>query len=115
MLPSFMISFRETFEAALVIGIMLGYLTKTANDPYKKYVYAGALGGVAISIFTAIAFNSIAGGFTGTGEQLFEGSTMIAAAFLVTTMIIWMAGQRNISENIKQKVRESLDRKYGMG
>ena len=115
MIPSFLITFRETFEATLVLGIMLGYLTKTRNDPYKKYVYGGALGGIAVSILTAMAFNYFAAGFSGQNEQIFEGSTMLIAAFLVTTMIVWMAGQRHFSDKIKEHIRKSIDIKYGTG
>lgn len=115
MIPSFLITFRETFEAALVIGIMLGYLTKTDNGPYRKYVFAGTLGGIALSILAAIAFSMVAGGFAGANEQIFEGTTMIVASFLVTTMIVWMAGQQNMGERIRRKVKGDIDKKYGIG
>ncbi len=115
MITSFLITFRETFEAALVIGIMLAYLVKTRNFRYNRFVYWGAFGGVLISVITAFAFSLIAGGFEGRNEQIFEGTTMLIAAFLVTTMIIWMASRRHMGEEIEKRVQKNIDKKYGFG
>ncbi|MBI5225269.1 FTR1 family protein [Candidatus Micrarchaeota archaeon] len=115
MLPSFLITFRETFEAALIIGIILAYLSKTGNKKFEKFVFMGVGAGIAISALSAYVFSMLFGEFEGTAEQLFEGTTMFIAAALVTTMVFWMARQRNISEQIKNKVQESLDKKYGIG
>ncbi|MEK6869214.1 MAG: FTR1 family protein, partial [Nanoarchaeota archaeon] len=78
-LSSFLITSRETLEAALVVGIVLAYLTRTNNEQYKKTVYYGIFAGIALSIFSAFLFNIFAGGFEGRAEELFEGFTMLFA------------------------------------
>jgi len=103
-LSSFLITSRETLEAALVVGVVLAYLTKTDNHQYKKTVYYGIFWGILLSILSAIVFTSLAGGFEGMAEEIFEGFTMLFAAVLLTTMILWMMKQRNITKNIQDKV-----------
>ena len=50
MIVSLIITFRETLEAALIIGIILSYLSKIKRHDVKKYVYIAGILGVIISI-----------------------------------------------------------------
>jgi len=109
-LSSFLITSRETLEAALVVGIVLAYLNRTNNEQYKKTVYYGIFAGIVLSIFSAFLFNIFAGGFEGRAEELFEGFTMLFAAVLLTTMILWMMRQRkHLSRNIEKKVAAHIE------
>ncbi len=109
MIADFIITFRETLEAALIVGIVLSYLKKTQLTKYNNMVYMGIATGVIASIIGAILFNLLAGGFTGIAEQMFEGVVMLFGAFLLTTAIIWMMKQRHLSENIERKIATSLN------
>ncbi|MDD9953228.1 MAG: FTR1 family protein [Candidatus Woesearchaeota archaeon] len=104
MIESFLITSRETLEASLVVGIVLAYLGKTENNKYRGAVFWAIAAGVLFSIFAAIGFTVIAGGFEGTAEALFEGITMLVGAALLTTMIMWMMQQRHITAQIESKV-----------
>ncbi len=108
MLESFLVTSRETLEASLVVGIVLAYLNRTNNQDYKKTVYYGIIFGILASIIAALIFTLFAGGFEGRAEQIFEGTTMIFGAFLLTTMILWMMRQRHISKEIEGKVEKHL-------
>ena len=108
MLESFLVTSRETLEASLVVGIVLAYLNRTNNKNYRKTVYYGMLFGIVASIIAALLFTLVAGGFQGKAEQIFEGTTMIIGAFLLTTMILWMMQQRHISQEIEGKVERHL-------
>ena len=107
-LSSFLITSRETLEAALVIGIVLAYLSKTDNQQYKKTVYYGIVFGIILSVLAAVSFTLFAGGFEGKNEAIFEGSTMLFAAILLTTMILWMMQQKHISKEIENKVAKHV-------
>ena len=87
---AFIITLRETIEAALIIGILLAYLTKTQNEGLKREVWKGTGIAIALSILGAILFEILLEGFEGTAETIFEGSVMILAAGVLTWMIIWM-------------------------
>ena len=108
MLESFLVTSRETLEASLVIGIVLAYLNRTNNQNYRKTVYYGIIFGILVSILAAFIFTFFAGGFEGKAEQVFEGTTMLFGAFLLTTMILWMMQQRHITKEIEGKVEKHL-------
>jgi high-affinity iron transporter len=107
---SFLITSRETLEAALVVGIVMAYLTRTGNHQYKKTVYYGITFGIFLSIVTAAAFTLIAGGFEGAAEGIFEGFTMLFAAVLLTTMILWMMRQKQVAKEIQSKVASHIEK-----
>jgi len=107
-ITSFIITSRETLEAALVIGIVLAYLNRTNNNNYKKTVYYGIVFGVILSMLSAVIFTLFAGGFDGKNQAIFEGSTMLFAAVLLTTMIFWMMKQKHITREIENKVAKHV-------
>jgi len=115
MIASFVVTFRETLEAALVIGIVLSYLGKVNQTQYRSVVYSGTFFGIIASIFGAILFLAIAGGFSGTTEQIFEGITMLVGAALLTTMILWMMKQKHIAVDLENKVAYELTKKHAFG
>lgn len=115
MIPSFIVTFRETLEAALVIGIVLSYLGKVNQNRYRSVVYSGTLFGIAASILSAIFFLKLAGGFSGSTEQIFEGITMLVGAVLLTTMILWMMKQKHIAIDLENKVAYELTKTHALG
>ena len=85
MLQAFIITLREGVEAALIVGITLAYLTKIGRADLRKAVYA-ALGAAFVgSIGIAVVISRL-----NWNEDVFEGWIMLAAAFFVVTMVIFM-------------------------
>lgn len=115
MIPSFIITFREALEAALVVGIVLSYLVRIRQTQYNNVVYLGVVSGIVASIIGAILFTFIAGGFTGKAEKIFEGITMLAGACLLTTMILWMMKQKQIARELEQRIALQLTKTYKSG
>lgn len=115
MISSFIITFRETLEAALIVGIILAYLIKTKKEKYNNVVYLGIVSAIVASIVGAFLFNSLAGGFTGRAEELFEGIAMLFAAFLITFMILWMLKQKHIVLELHQKVNKEIKEQHKVG
>ncbi len=115
MLQGFLILFRETLEAALVVGVVLGYLVRTGHARSSRWVWSGVATGAAASVAGAFLFRFIAGGFTGRAEQLFEGITMLAGAALLTTVIFWAMRKRGVAARLEQKVAAELFRPSGAG
>ena len=112
MLSSFIITFRETLEVSLVVGIILSYLVKTKETKYNPVVYVGLCAGIVASILGAILFNTLAGGFEGAAEQIFEGVTMLLGAVLLTIMIFWMMQQKQVAVDIENKVADHLSKAH---
>ena len=115
MISSFILTFREALEAALIVGIILSYLVRTKQTEYSNVVYMGVLSGVVASIIGALLFVRLAGGFTGRAEQIFEGVTMLIGALLLTTMILWMMKQRHIALELELRVKTELTENHRLG
>src|SRR3989339_258609 len=115
MFSNFIVTFRETLEAALVVGIILGYLTRIKQAQYNNVVYLGVVFGIATSVAGAFLFNALAGGFDGAAEQIFEGTTMLVGAFLLTTMIMWMMNQKHVAEHLEHRVEAELSHAHKFG
>ena len=110
------IMFREVLEASLIIGILYTYLKKSKNESSLKMLWGGVVSAIILSLISSVVFQTIAGGFEGNSSKIFEGVVMIIASIVLTTMIIWMAQNKNISEDLKNKAKESLSSgfKYGI-
>ncbi len=106
MLPSFIITFREALEAALIIGIIAAYIAKLGRKDLNRHLFAGVLAALVASAGVAIIFKAVYGGLEGTAEQLFEGAAALTAAAVLTYMIFWMAGN---SKKIKGELQEKID------
>ncbi|MEI6222835.1 MAG: FTR1 family protein [bacterium] len=115
MLSSFIITFRESLEVALLLGIIFTYLNKTNQQKFNTVVYFGLVSGIIASIAGAWLFIKLAGGFSGRAEQLFEGITMLISATLLTSMIFWMTKRKGITKKIEQQVEKHLQKSKRLG
>lgn len=93
MLPTYLLSLREGLEAALIIGIVLGALTKIRRSDLSPAVWLGTLSAIGVSIVTAVLLTAFGMSLEGQAEQIFEGITMLIAAGILTWMIFWMRKQ----------------------
>ena len=83
-----LITFRETLEAALIVGILYTFVSKTGRNHLRQSIINGVLGALVASVAFAILFQVLLGGFSGRAEEIFEGTVMILAAILLSTMIV---------------------------
>lgn len=109
MITSFVILIREGLEAALIIGIILAYLTKTNGRRQFSLVWTGVALGVLVSLVTGAVVYYAAGELEGPAEQIFEGTTMFIAVGVLTWMIFWMRKQAvNIRTHLQAQVDSAL-------
>jgi len=107
MLNIFLLSFRESFEAWLVVGIIITYLQNKKCNNFVRAVYLGAISGLIFSVILGGAIFNEARGLSGISKDIFEGGMMLLAASLVAYFIVWMNKQnQNIACQIKNKVEE---------
>jgi len=85
MLEAFIVTLREGVEAALIVGITLAYLSKINRPELRKSVYAALIAAFVGSLGVAALLSR-----TQWNQDIFEGWVMLAAAFFVITMIIFM-------------------------
>jgi len=100
-----LITLREGLEAALIIGIILAFLSNTGNRNWFRHVWWGTGTAIFVSaVVGAIIFVTV-GAFEGKAEEIFEGSAMLLAAGVLTWMIFWMRKQ---ASNIKEQLHEEI-------
>src|SRR5579859_8146636 len=85
MLQAFIVTLREGVEAALIVGITLAYLAKIGRPELRKTVYAALVSAFLGSIAAAVLLSRAQ-----WNQDIFEGWVMLAAAFFVVTMIVFM-------------------------
>ncbi len=100
MLAAFLIALREGVEVALVVGIILVYLSRTGRAHLARFAWYGVAAATALSLGIAIALQQWR-----ISEDGFEGLMYLLAAFFVVTMIVWMNRvARHLKKDIEQKV-----------
>ncbi len=88
-----LLSFREGLEAALIVGIVLGYLSKAGLPDRVRSVWTGVIAAAIVSAGAALALFALGATLEGAAEQIFEATTMLLAAAILTWMIFWMQRQ----------------------
>jgi high-affinity iron transporter len=107
LLQAFIITLREGVEAALIIGITLGYLNKIQRQDLHKAVFVALGSAFVASIGVAILLSRFQ-----FSEDLFEGWVMLAAAVFVVTMIIFMM---RTGRKLKGEIESKLGSLAGRG
>jgi high-affinity iron transporter len=111
MLQAFIVTLREGVEAALIVGITLAYLTKIGRPDLRKTVYAALVSAFLGSIGVAVILSR-----THWNEDIFEGWIMLAAAFFVVSMIVFMmSAGRKLKGHIEGKLGTLADRGSTVG
>jgi len=112
MIAGFMLAFREGLEAALVVGLVFGVLTKIKRTQLAPVVWSGVVSAVIVSLGVALALRKLGATLEGEAEEIFEGLTMLLAAGLLTWMIFWMQRQ---GEQVKRMLESDVRRVASRG
>lgn len=100
---------REGFEASLIVGIVLAFLNRTGRREGFAAVWAGVAAAVVLSAGVAAVLFLVGAELSGRAELVWEGTTMLAAAGLLTWMIFWMRRQaRTIRKELETQVQHAL-------
>ena len=106
MLSAFLIALREGVEAALVVGIILVYLSRTARSHLTRFVWYGVTAAAALSLAVAVGLERWR-----ISEDRFEGLMLLVASVFVVTMIVWMNRvARHLRKEIEEKVESYAER-----
>jgi len=107
LLQAFIVMLREGVEAALIIGITLAYLNKIQRPDLRKPVFVALGSAFVASIGVAILLSRFQ-----FNEDLIEGWVMLAAAFFVVTMIVFMM---RTGKKLKGQIEAKLGSLAGRG
>lgn len=99
-LPTFVVTLREGFEAALVVGIVVACLQKAQQSQLYRFVYLGVSAGIVASIVLgAFLWNTLQevsaseNYYAPVIKQVLEGVFGLIAIAMLSWMLIWMSRQ----------------------
>ncbi len=102
----FLIMLREGIEAALIVGIVAGFLKKSGHGNLMPAVWVGILLAAALSLFVGAGLQLFEAEFPQKEQELFEGIVGLVAVFMITSMVFWM---RKAAKSIKGELQASVD------
>lgn len=109
MSQSFIITFREGLEAALIIAIILAYLRRVDNPKGVPAVWWGVAGAAAMSLVAGGLIFSLDMALEGRAEEIFEGVAMLLAVAVLGWMVVWMKHQaRHVKGRLEAEVQAAL-------
>ena len=106
LIPSFLITFREALEAALIVAIIVTYLKKVGKATLSRYAYLGSGAAIILSLVLGFLVQTLYGGLSKVAAELFEGVASLTAVAVLTYMIFWMTGH---SKRIKGELQDKID------
>ncbi|MGE5339690.1 MAG: FTR1 family iron permease [Gemmatimonadota bacterium] len=89
MLGAALIVFRETLEAALLVGIIAA--ATSALPAARRWIGAGVAAGVAGAVLIALAMGQISSAFEGMGQEVLNASILACAVAMLGWHAVWMA------------------------
>lgn len=98
---------REGVEAALIVSIICAYLARTGNARHLGRIGLGVAAAVVASAALGLVIFATLGELQTPWEQVFEGTTMLVAAAVVTWMLFWMRRQASSAAG---QLQRALDR-----
>jgi high-affinity iron transporter len=106
MLIPFLIMLREGMEAALIVGIVAGYLEKTGRSRWLPAVWTGVVVAALLCLALGLALDAASAEFPQKEQELFEGLVGLVAVAVLTWMVFWM---RKAARSIGAELRQSVD------
>ena len=106
MLVAYLIMLREGIEAALIVGIVAGYLKQTGRSRFMPGVWTGVVLALAICLVLGIVLTETGAEFPQKQQEMFEGVVALIAVGVLTSMVFWM---KKVARSIKAELHDSVD------
>lgn len=112
MLAPFLIMLREGLEAALIVGIIAGYLRQTGRSAWLPAVWTGIFLAIALALFVGAALQFVSASFPQKAQELFEAAIGLLAVCVLLAMVFWM---RRVARSLKHELYSSIDSALAAG
>ncbi len=122
-LPTFVVTLREGFEAALVVGIVLACLKKAQQTQLYRWVYQGIGGGIVASVMLGFLLGGIMQGVESSNElytpvikEILAAIFGLVAIAMLSWMLIWMTQQaKSLKSEVEGAIQTALAQNGGTG
>lgn len=112
MFSALVITIRETFEASLLVSVVLALVAKEKGQRLRHAVWAGVFIAAGASVVLGVALVATVGALHGKAQELVEGLVMAVAVGVLTYVLCWM-GKR--SREVSKAVRVQAGTALGTG
>jgi high-affinity iron transporter len=105
---TFVITLREGFEAALILGIVYTYLQKIGAQRHYRYATRGGVLGVLASIALGVVVTALSGPLLDLGPDVIGLAVIFVAAVVLTWHGYWMRQHaRAMTGDVQRKIDEA--------
>lgn len=111
MLETLLVVWRESLEAALIVGILLTYLARSGQRAGARYVWGGSVVAVLAAGLCAAASSGIVAGLDPDAQELVQIAILLLAVLVLTWMVVWMQrNARGLRGDLERKATVALAR-----
>ncbi|RMF27907.1 MAG: hypothetical protein D6756_01130, partial [Cyanobacteria bacterium J083] len=122
-IPTLLVTLREGFEAALVVGIVLACLAKAQRQSLNRWVYLGVLGGILASIIVGLSLGGIfqavkknSGVYAPIITQFLAVIFGLVAIVMLSWMLIWMSKQaKTLKKEVETAIKQTITTEEAAG
>ncbi|TMV84124.1 hypothetical protein FGG78_22035, partial [Thioclava sp. BHET1] len=106
MFVTFLLIFRESLEAFLLVGILLAYLARMGERRRWIWIFLGVIAGLLGSVVAAFVLQVLVDQFSDQYYRtLLTAAIMLIAMVILTYMAVWMGKQsRDHTADAKRKL-----------
>lgn len=109
---AFLVGFREGLEAALVIGILLAYITKLGRVEIKRKIWLGVVLAIFLSVVLGALFTIGRAQLSFFAQELIGGFMSLLAVAMITWMVFWMAKS---GSKMRTELHANVDKALSLG
>ena len=116
MLIAFLIMLREGIEAALIVGIVAGFLKQSGHSRLMPKVWLGVALAALMCLGIGYGIQSATGEIPQKEQEFVVGVIGLVAVAMLTYMILWMKkAARSMKQQLQDSVQTALNRGDGQG
>lgn len=105
---TFLVTLREAFEAALLLGLVYGYLERTGGRVHFRWVTLGAALGLIASLAIGVAVGYASGPLLDMGPDVIAAAVLFFAVGLLTWHAWWMQQHaRAIRGTVERRIEQA--------
>ena len=116
MLIAFLIMLREGIEAALIVGIVAGFLKQSGHSRLMPKVWLGVALAALMCLGIGYGIHSATGEIPQKEQEFVVSVIGLVAVAMLTYMILWMKkAARSMKQQLQDSVQTALNRGNGQG
>ena len=110
MIQTLLITWRETLEAALIVGILVTYLSRSDQRAGLHYVWLGAVAAVLAALGCAAVSRGAVTLLEPDTQELLQAGILFVAVGVLSWMVLWMNRRgQGIRGDLHRKAERALE------